>query len=175
MATVKSPDADRGENAVADREPTTTVVRPRVGRAVFGERLAAWLEEGVAARRRRQQAAGATTAPGSTAVVLVPEYVHGAAPAVLADLAAADWTGTVVTLAGYGGRTRGRYAIEDAREVLDAAGADVLDASLGIDAARVRAEGFTAADVVLRDLLLDELGGLRPPTARTPARSTPRG
>ncbi len=134
-------------------EPTVTVVRPRLPRwAVLGDRLADWLEEGVAARRPERTGA---------AVVLVPEYLRACPRTVLADLAGTDWTGTVVALVGYGGRTRGRFAIEDAREVLEAAGAQVLATSLGLDAARVRAEGVDAADVLLRDLLLEELGALR--------------
>ena len=150
---------------------TTTVVRPRLPRAVLGDRLAAWLEEGVATRRP-------TEAPGAAAVVLVPEYLRACPRAVLADLGRTDWTGTVVALVGYGGRTRGRYAIEDAREVLEAAGAHVLAAALGLDAARVRTEGVDAADVLLRDVLLDQLAaGLRPAgrSGGTPARPTPPG
>ena len=150
---------------------TTTVVRPRLPRAELGDRLAAWLEDGVAATRP-------TDGPGTTAVVLVPEYLRSCPLAVLADLAATDWTGTVVALVGYGGRTRGRHAIEDAREVLEAAGAQVLPTSLGLDAARIRAEGVDAADMLLRDVLLDQLGaGLRTAgrSGGTPARPTPPG
>ena len=134
-------------------EPIVTVVRPRLPRwAVLGDRLADWLEEGVAARRPERT---------GTAVVLVPEYLRACPRTVLADLAGTDWTDTVVALVGYGGRTRGRFAIEDVREVLEAAGAQVLGTSLGLDAARVRAEGVDAADVLLRDLLLEELGAPR--------------
>ena len=150
---------------------TTTVIRPRLRWAVLGDRLADWLEEGVTAGRP-------TGTPGSTALVLVPEYLRACPRSVLADLADTDWAGTVVAVVGYGGRTRARYAIEDAREVLEAAGARVLATSLGLDAARIRTEGVDAADVLLRDVLLDQLGeGLR--TARrsggTPARPTPPG
>jgi NAD(P)H-dependent FMN reductase len=150
---------------------TTTVIRPRLPRAVLGDRLAEWLEEGVAARRP-------TAAPGTTALVLVPEYLRACPRGVLADLADTDWTAAVVALVGYGGRTRGRYAIEDAREVLEAAGARVLATSLGLDAARMRAGGVAAADVLLRDVLLDQLEtGLRTAgrTGGTPARPTPPG
>ncbi|NMO90055.1 hypothetical protein [Actinomycetospora sp. TBRC 11914] len=131
-------------------EHTPTVVRPRLPRAEFADALAAWLEEGLAAR-------GDGASPVGAAVVLVPEYLHAGAPRVLADLAARDWTGTVVAVVGYGGCTRGRHAIEDAREVLRAAGAEVLGEALGIDAARVRATGFDAADVLLREALLGAL------------------
>ena len=145
---------------------TPTVVRPRLGRTTLGDRLADWLEDGVAGR---------TGADGPAAIVLVPEYVRACPRSVLADLDSTDWTGTVVALVGYGGRTRGRFAIEDAREVLAAAGARVLETSLGLDTARIRAGGFETEDVLLRDLLLDDLGGLRPRSARTPAAPTPRG
>jgi hypothetical protein len=160
----------RDEEAIVDAQVhTPIVVRPRLLRAVFAETLAAWLEEGLAADPR----------PGTTAVVLVPEYLHAGAPRVLADLAARDWTGSVVAVVGYGGCTRGRHAIEDAREVLTAAGAEVLECALGLDAARVRATGFEPADVLLRDLLLDALRAREQeaPTgsARTPARPTPPG
>jgi hypothetical protein len=157
-------------------EHTPTVVRPRQSRAVFAEVLAAWLEDGLAAR-------GDGSWPGPAAVVVVPEYLHGAAPGVLEDLAARDWTGTVVGVVAYGGCTRGRHAIEDAREVLAAAGADVLDEALGIDAARVRVTGFEPADVVLRDVLLDDLVASGPVSTHpsctadqcSRARSTPTG
>ena len=129
------------------------VVRLRLGRTTLGDRLADWLEDGVRTR-------GATG--GSAAIVLVPEYVRACPHRVLADLGDSDWSGTDVALVGYAGRTRGRYAIEDAREVLAAAGARVLPTSLGLDTARIRAEGFGPTDVLLRDLLLDDLGGLRP-------------
>jgi NAD(P)H-dependent FMN reductase len=140
---------------------------------VLGDRLAGWLEEGVAAHRPADEEHG----PG--AVVLVPEYLRACPRCVLADLAGADWTGTVVALVGYGGRTRGRFAVEDAREVLEAAGAQVLEASLGLDAARIRAEGVDEADVLLRDLLLESLRtaarNRAPRTSGTPARPTPPG
>jgi hypothetical protein len=149
---------------------TTTVVRPRLPRAVLGDRLAEWLEAGVAAHR---------SAGDETAVVLVPEYLRACPRSVLADLGGADWTGTVVALVGYGGRTRGRFAVEDAREVLEAAGAQVLEAALGLDAARIRAEGVDEADVLLRDLLLESLRTAErsrvPGTFGTPARPTPPG
>jgi hypothetical protein len=148
--------------------PTTPVVRPRLPRATLGTRLAEWLEEGVAG----QPAPIDEARP--TAVVLVPEYVRVCPPSVLADLAGRDWTGTVVALVGYGGRTRGRFAIEDAREVLEAAGALVLTTSLGLDAARIHAEGADRADVLLRDLLLADLRTAAR-TSRTPARPTPPG
>ena len=151
---------------------TTTVVSPRLPRAVAGDRLAEWLAEGVAARPPAPDGA----APA--AVVLVPEYLRVCPRSVLDDLAGTDWTGVVVAVVGYGGRSRGRYAIEDAREVLEAAGAQVLETSLGLDAARIRAEGVDAADVLLRDVLLDQLeAGLRPEgrTSGTPARPTPPG
>jgi hypothetical protein len=151
---------------------TTTVISPRLPRAVLGDRLAEWLEEGVAARRPAPDDATAA------AVVLVPEYLRACPRSVLADLAGTDWSGVVVALVGYGGRTRGRYAVEDAREVLEAAGAQVLETSLGLDAARIRVEGVDAADVLLRDVLLDQLeAGLRPgeQISGTPARPTPPG
>ena len=65
-----------------------------------------------------------------------------------------------------------------AREVLEAAGARVLGTALGLDAVRIRAEGVDAADVLLRDVLLDQLdAGLRTAarTGGTPARPTPPG
>ncbi|MDT7743119.1 MAG: hypothetical protein QOE59_2197 [Actinomycetota bacterium] len=152
----------------------TTVVRPRLPRAVLGERLAGWLEEGVAARRPAEDD------PATAAVVLVPEYLRACPRSVLTDLAGTDWTGTVVAIVGYGGRTRGRYAIEDAREVLETAGAQVLETSLGLDTARIRAEGVDQADVLLRDVLLDQVasGYVRTSAERTygtPARPTPPG
>ncbi|MCD2193336.1 hypothetical protein LQ327_08040 [Actinomycetospora endophytica] len=135
-----------------DAREITTVRRPHLRRAEFGDRLAVWLEQAPACRR-----GGA-----GTAVVIVPEYLRAAASDVLADLRRTDWSGTVVAIVGYGGRTRGRHAIEDAREVLDDAGARVLETSLGLDTARVRTEGFDAADVLLRDLLLDDLAAPGP-------------
>jgi NAD(P)H-dependent FMN reductase len=146
---------------VIAQEHTPTVVRPCLRRADFADPLARWLEEGLAARRDHAPA-------GAAAVVLVPEYVHAGAVRVLADLARRDWTGTVVAVVGYGGRTRGRYAIEDAREVLLTAGAQVLGHALGIDAARVRAHGFEAADVLLRDAVLDDLVASGPVTTIPP-------
>lgn len=149
------------EEAVMAVEPCVTVVRPRLPRlAVLGDRLADRLEEGVAAARRPERT--------GAAVVLVPEYLRACPRTVLVDLAGTDWSGTVVALVGYGGRTRGRYAIEDARELLEAAGAQVLSTSLGLDAARVRAEGVDGADVLVRDLLLEELGALRAGEQRRP-------
>jgi hypothetical protein len=164
--------SSREEVTVSAQEPPTIVIRPRLPRAVLGDRLAEWLEEGVAGRP------SAGDVPGAAAVVLVPEYLRACPRSVLADLARTDWTGTVVALVGYGGRTRGRFAIEDAREVLEAAGARVLGTALGLDAARIRAEGADAADVLLRDVLLDQLeAGLRTAarTGGTPARPTPPG
>jgi hypothetical protein len=146
----------------------TTVVRPRLPRAVLGDRLAEWLEKGVDGGRPTPDE------PATAAVVLVPEYLRACPRSVLADLAGTDWTGVVVALVGYGGRTRGRYAIEDAREVLEAAGARVLETSLGLDAARIRAEGVDAADVLLRDLLVADLRTAER-TSGTPARPTPPG
>jgi hypothetical protein len=140
-------------------EHSASVVRPGLRRADFADTLARWLEEGLAARR---------DPGGAAAVVLVPEYVHAGAVRVLADLAGRDWTGTVVAVVGYGGRTRGRYAIEDAREVLRAAGARVLGNALGIDAARVRAHGFEPADVLLRDAVLDDLVASGPVSTNPP-------
>jgi hypothetical protein len=156
------------EAAVAATEPTTTVVRPHLPFAVLGDRLAEWLEEGVAAARR------VDALPDTAAVVLVPEYLRAWPRDVLASLACTDRTGAVVALVGYGGRTRGRYAMEDAREVLEAAGARVLGSSLGLDAARIRAEGVDEADVLLRDLLLADLRTAER-TGGRPARPTPPG
>ena len=71
-----------------------------------------------------------------------------------------------------------RAVLGDAREVLEAAGARVLGTALGLDAARIRPEGVDAADVLLRDVLLDQLdAGLRTAarTGGTPARPTPPG
>ncbi len=150
-------------------EHAVTVVRPRLARAVLGDRLAGWIEEGVALHGGREG-----LLLGAAAVVLVPEYLRACPHPVLADLARTDWSGTVVALVGYGGRTRGRFAVEDAREVLERAGARVLGTSLGLDAARIRAEGVDGADVLLRDLLLAELlASVR--TSGTPARPTPHG
>jgi NAD(P)H-dependent FMN reductase len=134
------------------REQASLVVRPRSGRAPFGAYLARWIEAGVAAHRGLRE-----VPDGAAALVLVPEYLRAGAPTVLADLARADWKETVVAVVGYGGRTRGRFAVDDARDVLDAAGAHVLEAALGVDSSRVRTEGFDPADVLLRDLLFDRL------------------
>ncbi|HEY2221534.1 hypothetical protein [Actinomycetospora sp.] len=133
-------------------EHVSIVVRPHLRRAVFGERLADWLADGVA----RHRVVGGLP-DGAAALVLVPEYLRAGARSVLADLAGTDWSGTVVAVVGYGGRTRGRFAIEDAREALDGTGAHVLETALGLDGARIRAEGFGQADLLLRDLLLDRL------------------
>jgi hypothetical protein len=154
VATAAEPPGHRprGEEVAVHRENAGIVVRPRLRRAVLGETLADWLEAGAAGHREL------TAGPaGAAAVALVPEYVRAGAQKVLADLAGTDWTGTVVAVVGYGGLTRGRFAVEDAKDVLDAAGARVLDTSLGLDAARIRAEGFARADVLLRDLLFDRL------------------
>jgi hypothetical protein len=131
--------------------PPMTVVRPALRRTPFAAELAGWIHEGIAAHPA--DAAG----PVRPAVVIVPEYLHAAPPTLLTDLAAGHWAGRTVGLVGYAGRTRARHALEDARDALDAAGARVVGPALGIDVARVRAGGFDAADVVLRDLLLDEL------------------
>ncbi|MDL5154649.1 hypothetical protein [Actinomycetospora termitidis] len=149
---------------------TIAVIRPSLDRADFAEVLAGWLDEGIAAAR------GPVTARVA-AIVIVPEYLHAAPRSQLAEMAELDWTGVVVAVAAYGGRTRGRHAIEDARAVLAAHGALLTGPSLGVDAARVRAHGFDAADVLLRDLLLDALAD-RPVvsgTGRRPAPPTPRG
>jgi NAD(P)H-dependent FMN reductase len=148
------------------------VIRPRLRRAVFAERLGDWLAEGVAGH---QGLGGLPDA--AAALVVVPEYLRAGARGVLADLAGTDWSGTVVAVVGYGGRTRGRFAVEDAREALDGVGARVLETSLGLDVARIRTEGFDPADVLLRDLVLDRLAEdaahLR--SGGTPARPTPHG
>jgi hypothetical protein len=154
------------------REHVSIVVRPHLRRAVFADRLADWLTEGVAGHPELGD-----LPDGSAALVLVPEYVRAGARTVLADLTATDWSGTVVAVVGYGGRTRGRFAVEDAREALTGTGAQVLETSLGLDVARVRVAGFGPADRLLRDLLFDRLAEaaahLR--SGGTPARSTPRG
>jgi hypothetical protein len=134
--------------------PPMTVVRPALRRTPFAAELAGWLHEGIAAHPAHPADAAGPVRP---AVVIVPEYLHAAPPALLADLAAGHWAGRTVGLVGYAGRTRARHALEDARDALDAAGARVVGPALGIDVARVRTRGFDAADVVLRDLLLDEL------------------
>ena len=134
------------------REQCGLVVRPRTEQAPFGRSLARWCEAAVVAHRGLRG-----LADGAAAVVLVPEYLKAGARSVLTDLGRTDWSGTVVAVIGYGGRNRGRLAVGDASDVLDAAGAHVLDVSLGIDAARVRAAGFEPADVLFRDLLLDHL------------------
>jgi hypothetical protein len=134
------------------REQSPIVVRPRSERAPFGRSLARWIDAAVATRPALGE-----LPDGAAAVVLVPEYLRAGARTVLIDLGRTDWAGAVVAVVGYGGRSRARSAVEDAVDVLDAAGAHVLDTSLGVDAARVRAEGFDPADVLLRDLLLDRL------------------
>ena len=143
-----------------------SIVRPTMPRAPFAAELAAWLGAGIVGKGQPPA--------GAAAVVVVPEYLRTAPRPVLAALAARDWRGTPVAVAAYGGRRRGRFAIDDAREVLVGAGADVVAPSLGIDVAAVRRHGFDEADVVLRDLLLDDLAG-RLRSGRTPARSRPRG
>jgi hypothetical protein len=147
------------------REQSRIVVRPRSERAPFGEHLARWIEAAVVAHG----GLGELT-DGAAAVVLVPEYLRAGARTVLTDLGRADWSGTVVAVVGYGGRNRGRFAVEDASDVLDAAGADVLGTSLGIDAARARTEGFDPADVLLRDLMLDRLAEAAAPPGIPDAR-----
>ncbi|MFC5062691.1 hypothetical protein [Actinomycetospora atypica] len=139
-----------------------SIVRPTMPRAPFAAELAAWLEAGIVGT--------GTPAVGEAAVVVVPEYLRAAPRVVLAALAARDWRGTPVAVAAYGGRDRGRRAVEDTREVLTAAGARPTPVSLGIDVSAVRRHGFDEADVVLRDLVLDELR-----SGRRPARSRPRG
>lgn len=158
--------------------PTTTtttpvaVVRPRVPGVRAAERLARWLEDGAAAHPGLPAAVRADT---RARIVLVPEYRRAASRGVLADLAAATDAGAVVAVAGYGGRTRGRFAVEDAREVLEDAGARVVGTSLGLDVARIRAGGFAEEDRVLRDLVLDDVAAALSGTGRTPAPPTPRG
>jgi hypothetical protein len=158
--------------------PSVSVVRPALRDAPFAAELAVWLGEGIAAHSgdpaRTDPTRSTPTDTGRTrtkhthtehihtehtrpAVVIVPEYLHAAPRTLLADLATATWSGRTVGLVGYGGRTRARYALEDARDALRDAGARLVGPSLGLDVARVRASGFDAADVVLRDLVLDEL------------------
>ncbi|MEJ2870410.1 hypothetical protein WCD74_21750 [Actinomycetospora sp. OC33-EN08] len=124
---------------------SVALIRPRVSRAGFADVLAAWLREGLRTR----------PVAGPAAVVIVPEYLRAAPRTVLADLTDRDWRGTTVALAGYGGRTRGRHAVDDARAALTEHGTTVLGPSLGIDVARTRVRGFDTADVLLRDLVLD--------------------
>ncbi|GLZ52750.1 hypothetical protein [Actinomycetospora sp. NBRC 106378] len=130
---------------------TVTVVRPALPRTPFAIELAAWIREGVDGHPLR------TDGRRRPAVVIVPEYLHTAPRTLLADLATARWAGRPVGLIGYGGRTRARYALEDARDALRGAGATLVGPSVGLDVARVRAAGFDPADVLLRDLVLDEL------------------
>lgn len=137
---------------MAERQRTSIVVGPRSVHAPFGALLARWLEAGIAGHGKF---GGLVT--GRAALVVVPEYLRTGARTVLTDLSHADWSSTVVAVVGYGGRLRGRRAIEDAREVITVAGAHVLGPSLGLDTAQVRARGFERADVLLRDLLLDRL------------------
>ncbi|NYD38520.1 hypothetical protein [Actinomycetospora corticicola] len=132
--------------------PPVSVIRPALRDAPFAAELALWLGEGIATHH-----ADARDEHIRPAVVIVPEYLHGAPRTLLADLATARWSGRTVGLVGYGGRTRARYALEDARDALREAGARLVGPSLGLDVARVRASGFDVADVVLRDLVLDEL------------------
>lgn len=132
--------------------PSVSVIRPDLPRAPFAVELAAWVGEGVAAHPR--PADGRAPRP---VVVIVPEYLHGAPQPVLDDLGSRVWTGRTVALVGYGGRSRARHALEDVRDLLARSGATVVGAALGVDAAQVLATGFDAADVLLRDHLLDEL------------------
>ncbi|WP_157647197.1 hypothetical protein [Actinomycetospora chiangmaiensis] len=133
--------------------PPVTVIRPALRLAPFADELADWLHEGIAAHLTGT----VRRTPVRPAVLIVPEYLHTAPEALLADLATGRWAGRAVGLVGYAGRTRARYALEDARETLQDAGALVVGPAVGIDVARVRARGFDAADVLLRDLVLDEL------------------
>lgn len=132
--------------------PPMAVIRPALRRTPFAAELADWLLEGIAAHP-----AGAHGAPVRPAVVIVPEYLRAAPRALLADLAGDRWAGRTVGLVGYAGRTRARFALDDARDALADAGARVVAPALGIDVARVRTAGFDPADVLLRDLVLDEL------------------
>ncbi|WP_433801060.1 hypothetical protein [Actinomycetospora sp. CA-084318] len=133
--------------------PPVRVVGPALRRAPFAGELVDWLGEGIAARGRRTDAPD----PARPAVVIVPEYLRAAPQTLLADLRAGGWAGRAVGLVGYAGRTRARYALDDAREALQDAGARVVGPSLGLDVARWRTTGFDEADVLLRDLVLDEL------------------
>lgn len=145
-----------------------SIVRPTMPRAPFAAELAAWVRAGIVGN-----GIGGTAADGDAAVVVVPQYLRAAPALVLAALADRDWRGTPVAVTAYGGRDRGRLAVEDARGILEAGGARVSPVSLGIDVSAVRRSGFDEADVLLRDLVLDDLAG-RLRTGRTPARSRPR-
>ncbi|MCD2188448.1 hypothetical protein [Actinomycetospora soli] len=133
--------------------PPVAVIRPGLPRTPFADALADWLREGIAAR------SGPTPHDrrGTPVVVIVPEYLRGAPRSLIAALADRRWAGRPVGLVGYAGRTRARHALADAREVLGTRGAEVVEPSLGLDVARWRTTGFDRADVVLRDLLLDDL------------------
>lgn len=147
-----------------------SIVRPTMPRAPFAAELAAWIGAGIVGNGIVEPR---TPADGEAAIVVVPQYLRAAPDVVLAGLAARDWRGTPVAVAAYGGRDRGRLAVEDARHVLERAGARATPVSLGIDVSAVRRRGFDEADVLLRDLVLDDLAE-RLRSGRTPARSRPR-